>query len=406
MPVPFEDRSMTEQRAEFVARWRNSPAPNRRALCRAFRIAPATGYKWLQRYAAEGPAGLQDRSRRPHRSPAQTAPAIERAVLALRAQHPTWGGRKLRVLLARQGVQPLPAASTITAILRRHLTGSILGVRGGRPAAGLALRASLSQRPVADGLQGGLALRGPLPSGTILDDHSRYALRPGRLPQPAHRHRAGCLDGLPALRAARPPAGRQRQSLGQSPGPSLHALDGLAAAPGTSPSATAGPTGSRRPWAKTSASTAPCSATSGGSRRAPIWPAGSPPSMRGARSTTRCGPTRRWPWPCPPAAITSAPGPIRPSCRRCPMAPTIRSARSRPAAGCPSRAATCGLPKALRGQAVAFRPTATDGSWEDPFSDRRPGHPRPAGARLKVFTMSPNTCSPCVRSGHPGRERE
>ncbi len=93
---------MTEQRAEFVALARQ-PGANRRAFCRHFGIAPATGYKWLQRYAAEGPAGLRDRSRRPHHSPAQTAPAIEQAVLAL------------RVLLARQGVQPLPATSSITA---------------------------------------------------------------------------------------------------------------------------------------------------------------------------------------------------------------------------------------------------------------------------------------------------
>ena len=81
--MPFEDRSLTEQRAEFVALARQ-PGANRRALCRHFGIAPMTGYKWLQRYAAEGPAGLQDLSRRPHRNPAQTAPAIERAVLALR----------------------------------------------------------------------------------------------------------------------------------------------------------------------------------------------------------------------------------------------------------------------------------------------------------------------------------
>ena len=110
---------MRDQRAAFVA-LAQQPGANRRALCRAFQIAPTTGYKWLQRYAAEGAVGLQDRSRRPHRSLGQTAPAIEQAVLALRARHPTWGGRKLRVLLARQGIQPRPAASTITAILRRH----------------------------------------------------------------------------------------------------------------------------------------------------------------------------------------------------------------------------------------------------------------------------------------------
>ena len=72
--MPFKDRSMTDQRAEFVALAQQRGA-NRRALCRAFQIAPTTGYKWLQRYAAEGAAGLPDRSRRPRRSPAQTAPA-------------------------------------------------------------------------------------------------------------------------------------------------------------------------------------------------------------------------------------------------------------------------------------------------------------------------------------------
>ena len=110
---------MREQRAEFVGLARQ-PKANRRALCRHFGIAPTTGYKWLRRYAAEGAGGLQDRSRGPPRSPGRTPAVMEQAVLALRAQHPTWGARKLRVLLARQGVQPLPAVSTSSASLRRH----------------------------------------------------------------------------------------------------------------------------------------------------------------------------------------------------------------------------------------------------------------------------------------------
>ena len=97
---------MIEQRAEFVA-LALQPGANRRELCRRFRISPDTAYRWLGRFAGEGPEGLQDRSRRPHRSPGRTAPAVEAAVLALRAQYPGWGGRKLRVLLAREGVAPL-----------------------------------------------------------------------------------------------------------------------------------------------------------------------------------------------------------------------------------------------------------------------------------------------------------
>ena len=41
-------------------------------------------------------------------------------MLAVRSQNPTWGGRKTRRLLHNEGVTPLPAASTVTEILRRH----------------------------------------------------------------------------------------------------------------------------------------------------------------------------------------------------------------------------------------------------------------------------------------------
>ena len=46
--------------------------------------SPATGYKWVRRFLREGPAGLGDRSSRPHRSPARLDPAREQAILARR----------------------------------------------------------------------------------------------------------------------------------------------------------------------------------------------------------------------------------------------------------------------------------------------------------------------------------
>ena len=230
--VPFAERRVSDLRGEFVG-LATQPGANRRELCQRFEISPPTGYKWLRRYAAEGTAGLQDRSRRPRHSPTRTVPAIEQAVLALRAQHPTWGARKLRVLLARQGVQPLPAASTITAILRRH--DQLDPARGaGQPRAWQRFEHpypnALWQMDFKGGWPCGPA---PLPS----PDHPGRPLAlcpgPGRLSQPAHRHRAGAPDhGFPALWAARPGAGRQWQSLGQSPGPSLYPADRLAAAPG------------------------------------------------------------------------------------------------------------------------------------------------------------------------------
>jgi transposase InsO family protein len=87
-------------------------------LCRRFAVSRKTGYKWLARYEAGGAEALQDRSRKPRRSPKQVAPALAAVVIALR-EETTWGGRKLRRRLQDLGHTPVPAASTCTAILRR-----------------------------------------------------------------------------------------------------------------------------------------------------------------------------------------------------------------------------------------------------------------------------------------------
>lgn len=106
-------------RREFVEKAVQEGA-NMSALCREYGISRKTGHKWRDRYLAEGEAGLQDRSRRPHSSPNQTPPEIEQKVLKARAEHPTWGGRKLKRLLEKRGHSAIPAASTITEILRRY----------------------------------------------------------------------------------------------------------------------------------------------------------------------------------------------------------------------------------------------------------------------------------------------
>jgi len=111
--------SVVEQRLEFVA-LATAEAANVAELCRRFGIARKTGYKWLGRHREAGGSGLGDRSRRPERSPERTAAEVEARVVALRLEHPAWGGRKLRRRLADIGMTPVPAASTITDILRRR----------------------------------------------------------------------------------------------------------------------------------------------------------------------------------------------------------------------------------------------------------------------------------------------
>jgi transposase len=46
--------------------------------------SPATGYKWIRRFLAEGVEGFMDRSSRPHRTPRRLSPARERAILTRR----------------------------------------------------------------------------------------------------------------------------------------------------------------------------------------------------------------------------------------------------------------------------------------------------------------------------------
>ena len=116
--VPWSETSVMSLREEFVALATQDGA-NVRELCRRNGISPTTGYKWLARHAADGAAGLADRSRRPQCQPARCSPELEARVVALRDQHPAWGGRKLKRVLENAG-EAAPAASTITAILRRH----------------------------------------------------------------------------------------------------------------------------------------------------------------------------------------------------------------------------------------------------------------------------------------------
>jgi transposase InsO family protein len=47
-------------------------------------ISRASGYKWWRRFVAEGWAGLEDRSSRPHRSPNRTSRQLERRIERLR----------------------------------------------------------------------------------------------------------------------------------------------------------------------------------------------------------------------------------------------------------------------------------------------------------------------------------
>ena len=172
--MPWGEVTVMSQRREFVE-LAGKPGANVRALCRQFGISAKTGYKWRSRFAAQGSEGLVDQGRRPLSSPGRTTAAVESRVLALREQYPDWGGRKLRALLLRDGLETAPSASTITAILRRH--GRLDGPGAGEPRDWQRFEHEAPNDLWQMDFKGHIPVaRGRCHPLTVLDDHSRFNL--------------------------------------------------------------------------------------------------------------------------------------------------------------------------------------------------------------------------------------
>jgi len=118
--MPWKEDLPMDQKTHFISEYlRDSLSFSE--LCQRYHISRKTGYKWIARYQVEGPAGLLDRSRRPHSSPDQTPDALRLAIIEARRRHPSWGAKKLLKLLERN--DPLlawPSRWTICQILKRE----------------------------------------------------------------------------------------------------------------------------------------------------------------------------------------------------------------------------------------------------------------------------------------------
>lgn len=173
--MPWKERDVMSLRREFVE-LASVEGTNLTELCRRFGICRATAYKWIGRSKAEGEAGLADRSKRPRIFREPTPPEIEAKVLALRDLHPAWGGRKLRARLLDLGETSVPAASTITEILRRH--GRLDPAESEKRASPIRFERERPNDLWQMDFKGEFALVGggkcyPL---TVLDDRSRFSL--------------------------------------------------------------------------------------------------------------------------------------------------------------------------------------------------------------------------------------
>ena len=66
--MPWKESCAVDERHRFMEAFLKGDYPMTE-LCERFGISRKTGYKWIDRYLRHGPAGLEERSRRPRRSP-------------------------------------------------------------------------------------------------------------------------------------------------------------------------------------------------------------------------------------------------------------------------------------------------------------------------------------------------
>jgi putative transposase len=108
-----------DERLRFVARLLDGE--KMAVMCREFDISRKTGYKIFARYKDCGLEGLTDRSRRPYRHGMRLPFQIEKLIVQLKHDHPSWGAPKIREKIRRLHSEiTLPAISTVHAVLDRN----------------------------------------------------------------------------------------------------------------------------------------------------------------------------------------------------------------------------------------------------------------------------------------------
>ncbi len=117
--MPWKECKPMDERLRFIARLLEGE--KMACLCREFGISRVTGYKIYKRYKECGLDALYDRSRAPYRQANQLPFQIERTILGIKKEHPSWGAPKIRDKLIRAYpmIKP-PAISTVHAVLDRN----------------------------------------------------------------------------------------------------------------------------------------------------------------------------------------------------------------------------------------------------------------------------------------------
>ena len=178
-------------------------------VARDYGVSPRWVYELVRRFDAQGEAGLEPRSRRPHRSPHQVAAALEDEIVELRKDlldlGVDAGAQTIAVHLGRRhGQAAVPSVATIWRILRRR--GFVVPQPQKRPKSSFVRfeadqpnerwQADITHWRLADGTEVEIL--------NMIDDHSRLLVGSDALAVfkaadvVASFHRAAAAHGFPA----------------------------------------------------------------------------------------------------------------------------------------------------------------------------------------------------------------
>ena len=115
--MPWKASRTVDVKLEFVTRLLRGERMT--DLCREYGINRQTGYEVAERSKRFGAEGLEPQSRAPKTIPHRMSAELAELVVAEKRAHPTWGPKKIKAALERDGQIRLPAASSIGAVLKK-----------------------------------------------------------------------------------------------------------------------------------------------------------------------------------------------------------------------------------------------------------------------------------------------
>lgn len=119
--MPWIETEPMNEKMKFISAYLDKHYDSFRELCERFNISTKTGYKYVNRYNSDGIDGLKELSRAPINPGNRISEWMERCILDVKHQHPTWGGKKILNWLRQERSEvDWPAKSTIDEHLKRN----------------------------------------------------------------------------------------------------------------------------------------------------------------------------------------------------------------------------------------------------------------------------------------------